>query len=332
MKSRQYKVHALNTTGYMIEDSIVTALSINRHGHIASWVRHNDTFHAFLHDGTTMRLLDTTTNDGSVALDLNDQGQVVGYTLHKTPRHITRHAFCFDGGTTHNVHPPAWRASEARAINNQGQYLIQYLGDQSVYQLFLSINGVPHSINSSEYAKMKGMAINEHGHIVGMNRPTNGTPSRAFFFDGTRIHNLGMFDEYDDHVDQSGISSAWGLNDHGHVVGRVSTHSQPSRAFVYNDAGMHDLGTLPGYRSKALAINNAEEIVGYAWTEDQNWLMDHAHALMWRDYTLINLNDVIQGTGWHLRVAADINEAGQIVGWGDYEGQRQIFVLTPTSH
>ncbi|MEM8535786.1 MAG: hypothetical protein AAGF95_33475 [Chloroflexota bacterium] len=331
MKPRKYRIYALNTDGYRIEDSIVNTLSINQHGHVASWVRHNHTFFAFFHDGATMHLLDTSTNNGSVALDINDQGHIVGYTLHEIPRQIIRHAFYFDGTTMHDVHLPEWKTSEGRAINNRCQYVLQCRDSRGKTQSYRSIKEGLRHINPPGYDMIQGMAINQYGHMVGMFRTTKNTPSRAFFFDNSQIHNLGMFDGHDNRVDQTGISSAWGLNDHGHVVGRVSTRPQPSRAFVYDETGMRDLGTIPGYMSKALAINNASEIVGYAWTEDQNWLMDHAHALLWRNHALINLNDLVDDTDWHLRVAADINEVGQIVGWGDYQGQRQIFVLSPTS-
>jgi len=36
-------------------------------------------------------------------------------------------------------------------------------------------------------------------------------------------------------------------------------------------------------------------------------------------------------TGWEFHYAKDINDKGQIVGFGAYEGQAHVFLLTPIS-
>ena len=45
---------------------------------------------------------------------------------------------------------------------------------------------------------------------------------------------------------------------------------------------------------------------------------------------MIDLNDVIPtDSGWDLREAKDINESGQIVGGGLYNGKYHAFLMTP---
>jgi len=44
-----------------------------------------------------------------------------------------------------------------------------------------------------------------------------------------------------------------------------------------------------------------------------------------------DLNDLLSpNSGWVLHVALGINDFGQIVGWGEHNGQTLGFLLTPT--
>lgn len=48
------------------------------------------------------------------------------------------------------------------------------------------------------------------------------------------------------------------------------------------------------------------------------------------DDTIIDLNDLlVNGAGWELIEAADINDVGQIVGQGRINGAEHGFLLTP---
>ena len=56
-----------------------------------------------------------------------------------------------------------------------------------------------------------------------------------------------------------------------------------------------------------------------------------AHALLWENGTMINLQDQIPAdSGWVLRQALGINDQGQIAGFGVHEGKIRAFLLTPT--
>jgi probable HAF family extracellular repeat protein len=53
---------------------------------------------------------------------------------------------------------------------------------------------------------------------------------------------------------------------------------------------------------------------------------------MWRNGQIFNLNNLLQpNSGWQLRSATGINNNGQIVGIGDFNGQRKGFLLTPVT-
>jgi probable HAF family extracellular repeat protein len=56
-----------------------------------------------------------------------------------------------------------------------------------------------------------------------------------------------------------------------------------------------------------------------------------SHAFLWNDGVMSDLNDLIPpDSGWVLFSAAAINDVGQIVGWGLYNGAGRAFLLMPT--
>ncbi|MGD0283903.1 MAG: PEP-CTERM sorting domain-containing protein [Dissulfurispiraceae bacterium] len=90
---------------------------------------------------------------------------------------------------------------------------------------------------------------------------------------------------------------------------------------------MTDLGTLGGTDSHALGINASGPVVGYVDTTGNAAY----HAFLHSGSTMIDLNTLIDPfSGWRLLQAYDINDAGQIVGFGyNGSGQRHAFLLTP---
>ena len=72
------------------------------------------------------------------------------------------------------------------------------------------------------------------------------------------------------------------------------------------------------------AVNNAGVVVGAAQSSTTltAWSYDSVFGYS-------NLNSVINAPGWVLQSAGDINDAGQIIGAGLFNGQRNSFLLTP---
>jgi probable HAF family extracellular repeat protein len=72
-------------------------------------------------------------------------------------------------------------------------------------------------------------------------------------------------------------------------------------------------------------INDKGQVVGF-WFD----AMFNAHAFIWQDNTLTNLDDLIPSDSpWQLQFAQAINDAGAIVGQGLIGGESHAFLATP---
>lgn len=123
------------------------------------------------------------------------------------------------------------------------------------------------------------------------------------------------------------LSEAKALNDLNHAVGYMAAVPDgPVRAFWFDGSTVEDLGTLGGTTSRALGINNSDQIVGEAAATD-----GLNRAFFWESGMMIDLNSAIPaGSGWVLRSAKAINENGQIVGNGVFQGIERVFLLSPS--
>jgi probable HAF family extracellular repeat protein len=124
--------------------------------------------------------------------------------------------------------------------------------------------------------------------------------------------------------------SARDVNESGLIVGFADVNASGLvHAFKWDGAGgMVDLGSLAmGQRSEARAVNDSGVVVGMSETSPGT-----PRAFRWTAAAgMKNLNTLIPGgSGWTLQDALDVNDAGQIVGFGDFGGQTKGFLLTPT--
>ena len=135
---------------------------------------------------------------------------------------------------------------------------------------------------------------------------------RAFLWSGS-MQDLGTL--------RWAHSTARGINDAGDVVGYLVNANQDDwHAFVSQGGGMQDLG---GTKSVAWDINNAALIVGESGQ----------HAVVWEGGQLEDLNNLIPASsGWVLRTAHAVNDRGQIVGTGSFNGQTRAFLLSPNEY
>ncbi len=138
---------------------------------------------------------------------------------------------------------------------------------------------------------------------------------------------------------------------------------------MWNNDELVELGTLGGYSTTAVGINNFGDVVGYKLDQEQFFhfvafhcrdgrftVLDPTHdetgissralavnddgvivgvhgptAVAWYDGQMINLEDqLIDGfEEWSLNLAYDINSSGRIVGVGNVDSDIRAFLLVP---
>ncbi len=210
---------------------------------------------------------------GYSGYDINELGHAVGNTQNADSR---RRAFVYDGDVLTDLGPADAVFSEAYGINDQGQ-------------------------------------------VVGRVRHESNSPIVAFLCDPSEgMQDLGTLG--------GDYSIAVGINNSGQVVGWSDLAEDDeedcepdnilcgaSHAFLWEDGTMTDLGTLGGSTSRAHAINEAGQIVGWAETEEGSM-----RAVLWQSGTVTDL-----GIGG---LARGINDSGEIVGTFYSEGKGHAFL------
>jgi len=252
------------------------------------------------------------------AFAINDTGQVVGTSP-------AREAFLWKNGVPDKLNLPyGWPHGFASDINNAGLIVGAYLSSSCRACLWEDGQISDLGILSGGYTSSFANSINDAHQIVGYaseEGPFNTLKPRACLWENGYIIDLGDLPGGNDE------SIAFGLNDTGQVVG-YSDASTGRRAFLWEDGVMVDLGDLPGGSnwSEARDINESGQIVG------QSEGVVGLRAFLWDDGVVIDLNDYldVSGTDWSLSYAYAINDSARIVGAGiNPDGKTHAFLLIP---
>lgn len=263
---------------------------------------------------------DTGRQDKSFRLySINDHGETVGQ-LPSTGRGIY-----WDSVSNQTIDLGQLDGDEVTpsAINNKGQATGHSFGQSRVF-IWDKTNGVQLVVNNYQ-----GLDINDHSKIVG-----GGIGFKeAFVWDNSNgLQTIGVLNDGD-------TSSANAINNLNQIVGNseFSSETEEHHAFLWDEVNkMQDLGTL-GYRppdkdsSVAYDINIHGVVVGGSSASSSSEGVGGQMACIWDDINVIrDLNNLIPAdTGWLLGTAFAINDYGQIVGYGHYNGEKHAFLLTP---
>jgi probable HAF family extracellular repeat protein len=273
---------------------------------------------------------------------INASGQVTGSgrILDTNPGWL--HAFVYDASsdTTKDLGTLGGDSSYASDINASGQVVGQAAlppgsdGISRDYQAFIydEANGMQELPTLPGRDRSGAAAINDSGVVVGTSQCSGSSGSqcaddayrwpRAFLYKaGSGMQDLGT-------LPGGNGSEAVDVNNSGQVVGTADIdHGSASRAFIYDEAnGMQELGTLPGgSRSQAFAINDSGAVIGQGDSAE-----GYTVPFLYKDGAMFDLNTLIPAdSGWRIMDAHDINNNGQIVGYGQLNGSGRAFLLTP---
>lgn len=259
----------------------------------------------------------------SFATDINDRGQIVGYSGNDPRGYDSKATLWYQGGVT-DLHQPGQYNSFAYAINSDGKIVgsqgsIANIYDGVVLNRATSWDAVTGQ-NLGNYANIftdhsysLAYGINASGQVVGVSAQLRQGSYAELYTHATlwsgSVTDLGTLG--------GDYSSASAINDQGVIVGVSNAHQGGyQHATIWDGNGIHALGTLDEQAtSRAISINNVGDVVGSIGPDGQGI---ETYAALWRGNTTINLNsfldDASRDAGWVLDEAHDINDAGWIVG------------------
>ena len=285
-----------------------------------------------------------------MARDINDKGQVDGYTGASGP--MGPYTYLIADGTP-LVRKGPEKSGMLQANNNLGQ-AVGIAGDTAVLWEF---DGKVTYLGTLGGDRSQAWGINNKSRVVGHAQVKSGG-FHAFIWDATEgMRDLGTlgFSE----------SMATDINDWGLVVGFLGKLGELTQSFIWSASeGMKDIGTLGFKSGSAASINNTGQVVGVydstsffqssvnglvkriqALRPRWNWLKEiqkdlirilpnertESSPFLWERGSMHDLNILLPaGATWErLSSAIDINDRGQIVGHGILDGKERAYVMTP---
>jgi probable HAF family extracellular repeat protein len=277
----------------------------------------------FIWSSGTFTTIPTLSPFGINGTGINNSGSVVGayYTTSNTFGYAP---FVSNGLTTSALGTLGGSKGTASAINDAGMITGgSDLSGDSTYHATIWQGSQVLDLGTLQNGDVSfGVNINASGQVAGFSTISTANEWHAFFWNGSQMIDLGTLGGQD--------SYALGLNANGYVVGHSLTADPNlgSIAFLWDGTLMQSLGHLGGRSSRASAINSAGIVVGSSVLASGS----ESSAFVWDSGTMRALNAaVLGGAGWQLQAASDINDRGQIVGTGLFNGQNAAFLLTPVA-
>lgn len=298
---------ALNNQGQVVGDALTADGSI----------------HAFLWQNGKMTDLGTAPGyKSSIALGINDKGQVVGYLSTGSFNDGTPQAFLWENGHMTLV---GEQGSMAVGINNQSQVIGESPAADGTIHGYVWQDG-----QTTDLGTLPGLrfgrvsAINNKGQVVGTVFRFSNAATYPFLWQDGQMTDLGTFEDY--------TTGPEAINDNGQVAGIAFSVPDGSvaEAVLWQNGKITDLGRIGGPYAYVSGINNSGQISGYAQDTEYD-----VHLFVAQDGQFINLTPLISSaSGWNLHsrgfvTANGINNAGQIVGRADHNGYSRAFLLMP---
>lgn len=261
--------------------------------------------------------LGTLGGDASLGRAVNAQGDVVGWSRLAD---ASRHAFLYRAGRLTDLGTLGGTFSDAQAINDHGIVVGSSSGEGDLVEVpfvWTQASGMRPLALATGIGR--ALDIDQHDDICGFERTADGSLHGFLFPAGadtaTDLGTLGGTD-----------SKAYALNEARTVVGFSLDASNPPHfhAVAWQGGQIIDLGVLAGGHSVANDVNNEGTIVGFSYLADDEMVA----TIFEPGHDPVELNTLVApDTAWRLNMAISINDEGDIVGIGTYQGEARAFEL-----
>lgn len=242
---------------------------------------------------------------------INSLGQVVGYGQLSSGED---HAFLYSGGSISGLGTLGGSNSYARDINDAGQVIgySNIVGGADNAFLYNSGIGMV-SLGTLGGTNSQATAINQAGQIVGRSQSSGDADWKAFIVNGS--------------MSQAGLlSDATDINNGGQVLGQAGAD-----AVIYNSGSgtITPLGVPEGGCCfLPSAMNDLGQVVGTGQPKLE--VSDVPHAFLYSDGSLSDLG-TLNGPGGSDSRGLGINNAGQAVGWSNFQAFDDAFIYSDGS-
>ncbi len=308
-------------TSYKIESigQDLTPISINDNGQI---VGNTDDYAFFWEDGVLTSIGGIAGGTTSLASDLNNSGVMVGTANSATSGHV---AYYWQPGMTSVgiLANYGYETSRAFAINDAGQIAGWAFGASDGIRhatRWDSYSSDPLDLGSLGSFPSRSWGISPQGYVVGDSKLATGERV-AFLWDENadpQMQNLGILGTGD-------YATAGGMSESGLIIGasEYDSSSEDRHAFVWDAInGMQDIhDDTFGATSSATDINDSDIVVGNA--ELGAFIWDATSGMQ----SVLDL--LASDSGWSELYVTSINNQGQIVGSGMFNGEYYGFIITP---
>lgn len=296
-----------------------TARGISADGRVTGSLGDEGLRSGFVYEGGQLKVFPSAAGQ-SYGAGINSRGQVAGGFVNGSSFEYGQPAR-FEQGQPQTLGTYGW----ATAINEQGQVAGTLSGEPGAHhrafvhdEQGMQMLGVLGEAPDPRSTGSEARDLNDRGQVVGRSSTASGD-HHAFVHENGSMRDLGTLG--------GSWSSANGISNNGRIAGSAARPDDSYHAFISDGGALRDLGTLGGEYSWGEAVNARGQVVG--WSDVFNQWLDH--AFLFDDGQMLDLNRLLDasGRGWTLTAAHDINDRGQIVGTGWFNGRQQAFLLTP---